>query len=669
MGPKSQKAEEKEDPLQAVVIADTFDDTFADFCDSQPRCLLPLLGVPLIDYTFDFLARSGIQDVYLYSTHFPEQVEAHIQSSSWRTPSSTSPFKKLVLFRSTASTSVGDVLRDLEQKAILTSDFVLITGGDVVADFTLGSAMKRHRTRRETDKNAISTVVLRDLGTRTGKQRSDHQSLATFVVDPLKDRCLHYESPLPEHASRKSRTWLSLDPDLLSHAELDIYQNLDDLHIDICTPDVLGLWSDNFDNQTLRTDFLHGILKDYELNGKTVHTHIVKYGYGTRVADEHQHAQITKDIQQGWCGPMSFDYNLPPFPEEADPSAHLSNGNGPQTNGILTRNSSFSSVSSDASDRSSTTAPLSPLPTVSTPTHSRNVSVTAATITPTTSVSSNALNPAISNADDPTAPASSQFHHEAQSTLLHRFSTSASPSDIQVELMGLRFATNANESQVRRAVATSIARHLLSSLPSPSNTTPSSPSSTTQPTSISDHIIAFLTKYRSLIRRDTAATQANTTTEQTETETEAQIEFLQTFERALNAYSVPSRRLHHVRRASSSSHRSNSNDGDSGPASEAELISLASRILLFTCKELYDMEVFGEESFLGWWGDDYGDGDDGDDGHNSNTNQSEQGGDGAHSTANASKEKEAAIREQSKQFIRWLREAESESEEDDEDDE
>ena len=668
MGLKSQKAEEKEDPLQAVVIADTFDDTFADFCESQPRCLLPLLGVPLIDYTFDFLARSGIQDVYLYSTHFPEQVEAHIQSSSWRTPSSTSPFKKLVLFRSTASTCVGDVLRDLEQKAILTSDFVLITGGDVVADFTLGSAMKRHRTRRETDKNAISTVILRDLGIRASHHLSDQQSLATFVVDPLKDRCLHYESPLPERASRKSRTWLSLDPDLLSHAELDVYQNLDDLHIDICTPDVLGLWSDNFDNQTLRTDFLHGILKDYELNGKTVHTHIVKYGYGARVADEHQHAQITKDIQQGWCGPMSFDYNLPPFPEEADPSAHLSNGNGPQTNGILTRNSSFSSVSSDASDRSSTTAPLSPLPTVSTPTHSRNVSVTAATITPTTSVSSNALNPAISNADDPAAPASSQFHHEAQSTLLHRFSTSASPSDIQVELMGLRFATNANESQVRRAVATSIARHLLSSLPTPSNTTASSPPSTTQPTSISDHITVFLNKYRSLIRRDTANAQPTPTTEQNETETETQIEFLQTFERALNAYAVPSRRLHHVRRASSSSHRSNSNDGDSGSASEAELISLASRILLFTCKELYDMEVFGEESFLGWWGDDYGDGD-GDSGHDSNINQSEEGGDGIHSLANASREKEAAIREQSKQFIRWLREAESESEEGDEDDE
>ena len=287
MGPKSQKSEEKEDPLQAVVIADTFDDTFADFCESQPRCLLPLLGVPLIDYTLDFLARSGIQDVYLYSTQFPEQVEAHINSSSWRTPSSTSPFKKLVLFRSAASTCVGDVFRDLEQKAIMTSDFVLLTGGDVVADFTLGSALKRHRTRRETDKNAISTVVLRDLGTRTSK----HQSLATFVIDPLKDRCLHYESPLSEHAPRKSRTWLSLDPELLSHAELDIYQNLDDLHIDICTPDVLGLWSDNFDNQTLRTDFLHGILKDYELNGKTVHTHIVKYGYGARVADEHQHAR------------------------------------------------------------------------------------------------------------------------------------------------------------------------------------------------------------------------------------------------------------------------------------------------------------------------------------------------------------------------------------------
>ena len=384
--------------------------------------------------------------------------------------------------------------------------------------------------------------------------------------------------------------------------------------------------------------------------------------------------EITKDIQEGWCGPMSFDYDLTPSSEEAKLSRHFVNGSGPQTNGILTRSSSFSSLSSDASDRSSTTAPLSPQATVTTPTHSRNVSVTAATITPTTSVSSNALNPAIFNADDSAAPASSQFHHEAQSTLLHRFSTSASPSDIQVELMGLRFATNANESQVRRAVATSIARHLSSSSPSSLTTTvsASSPSTNTQPPSLSDHITSFLTKYRSLIRRDTAGYPAFY---YRGADPNPRPKPKSNSYAPSNAPSTPTPCPRGARITDAAIATAASLVTALWPASEADLVSLASRILLFTCKELYDMEIFGEESFLGWWGDEDGDENEDQDGDDNDMNQHEEGGDGEsprsarHASANAEKEKEkeTAIREQTKQFIHWLREAESESEEEEDD--
>ena len=104
---------------------------------------------------------------------------------------------------------------------------------------------------------------------------------------------------------------MSLDPDLIQeHAELEIREDLIDCHIDICTPDVLAQWSDNFDYQTLRNSFLFGVLKDYELNGKTIHTHILTDQYAARVKDMRAYDAISKDVMERWTYPYSPDSNF-----------------------------------------------------------------------------------------------------------------------------------------------------------------------------------------------------------------------------------------------------------------------------------------------------------------------------------------------------------------------
>ena len=263
--------------------------------------MLPLANTPLIEYTFEFLANAGVEEIFVYCGAHREQVEEYITKSKWAAQSS--PFSRLELIQST-SHSIGDAMRDLDSRSLLTGDFLLVYG-DVVSNLPLESALAAHRARRVKDKNAIMTMVLREAG-------ANHRTKARgtspiFVIDPTKDRCLHFE----QMPNRDQTHFLSIDPELLSeHQELEIRQDLIDCGIDICTPDVLALWSDNFDFQAPRKGFLHSVLKDYELNGKTFHTHIVSDHYAARVRNLHAYDSLSKDIVSRWAYPLCPDSNL-----------------------------------------------------------------------------------------------------------------------------------------------------------------------------------------------------------------------------------------------------------------------------------------------------------------------------------------------------------------------
>jgi translation initiation factor eIF-2B subunit epsilon len=199
-------------------------------------------------------------------------------------------------------------MRDLDGKHLITGDFIVVSG-DVISNLPIEAVLARHRSRRQADRNAIMTMVLREAG-RNHRTKSSGIS-PVFIVDPTKDRCLHYEEI--DHHNPDASSRLTFDVELMtSHAEIDIRQDLIDCSIDICTPDVLSLWSDSFDYQAPRKHFLFGVLKDYELNGKTIHTHIIKDHYAARVRNLKLYDAVSKDVISRWAYPLCPDTNLLP---------------------------------------------------------------------------------------------------------------------------------------------------------------------------------------------------------------------------------------------------------------------------------------------------------------------------------------------------------------------
>ncbi|KAK1753484.1 nucleotide-diphospho-sugar transferase [Echria macrotheca] len=299
---KSSTDEKAEDVLQAVVIADSFQDRFKPFTLEKPRCLLPLAGVPIIEYTLEALAANGVQEVYIYCGAHSEEIDNYIHESARFNPTSIiSPFSTLELIRVTDATSVGDFLRDLDKRAIVSGDFIVVHG-DLVTNVPLADALAKHKKRREANRDACMTMVLRSIGVEPHRAAKSRVIQPIFVVGLDDGRCLQYDELLPGE---------SFDLDMsIPGEDYEIRADLIDCGIDICTLDILALWSESFDYELPRRNFLHGVLKDWELNGKMIYTEILDEGYACRASNLKLYDCITKDIIGRWAFPIVPESNF-----------------------------------------------------------------------------------------------------------------------------------------------------------------------------------------------------------------------------------------------------------------------------------------------------------------------------------------------------------------------
>ena len=287
--------------------------------------LLPLVNAPLIEYTLEWLAMNRVEEVLVFCCAHADQVKRHLAESKWlkqRAPRVTTIVARNCL-------SAGEALRALDQRDLIKGDFILVSG-DTVANVDLAPALAAHRARREKDKNAIMTLVMR--------QASDpHQRLrlgdAPLVValDPACNRLLRYIDYAPGSGGSSSRPRSggsggggSVKVDAALFGERDgvaLRSDLIDCHIAICAPEVLMLFSDNFDYQHLKRDFVCGVLSEEELGNK-VHVHVTRREYAARVHNLRAYDAVSRDLLQRWAFPFVPDTNVTARGGEWGPSSY-----------------------------------------------------------------------------------------------------------------------------------------------------------------------------------------------------------------------------------------------------------------------------------------------------------------------------------------------------------
>ncbi len=288
---------------QAVVLTDSYQTRFMPLTHVEPRCLMPLANVPLIEYTLEFLAQTDVvSEVFLMCSSHADQIQKYIDQSKWVLPSS--PFSKIHTLLTVESRSVGDAMRDIDARGMITGDFILVSG-DVITNMDLNKALSAHRQHKQDDRDYVSTMVLKQ-ASPLHRSRS-YVEPACFILEEGTNRCIYYQD-IPPLNGRK--TSVDIDPELLGDVgEIVLKNDLIDCRVDICTPQVLSTFQENFDYQFLRADWVKGVLSS-DLLRKHVYTYITKDDYAARVESWQTYDGISQDVLERWCYPIVPERNL-----------------------------------------------------------------------------------------------------------------------------------------------------------------------------------------------------------------------------------------------------------------------------------------------------------------------------------------------------------------------
>jgi len=327
----------REQPLQAVLLADDFCSSFQPISLEKPKVLCPLNNVPIIEYALEFLAgAAGVEEVFVVCVS--DQVEEYLEqrkqlklqssntSENPSSPSSVSSFTTMQvnIIKDTSITNAGDALREIDKRNLIQSDPFILMFGDTVTNAadSIVRAIAAHKQRKRKDSSAIMTLLMKqhvEAGTYNPHNLSSIRSCTDDLIvgiDPTQDnRLLVFDNHFSSSNVTVPCSFLAMH-----HPYLELRHDLIDCGIDICSPEVLARIADEFDYRDLRREFVaNSVAEEEEGLQNKLHVHILSSGstdnhlsdghnynseYAARVLDFATYRHVSQDLLKRWCYPV-----------------------------------------------------------------------------------------------------------------------------------------------------------------------------------------------------------------------------------------------------------------------------------------------------------------------------------------------------------------------------
>lgn len=129
--------------MKAIILSAGYGTRLRPLCDATAKPLVKVLGIPLIEYTLNFMSNNGIEDVYVNRHYFPEKFSDVVVPDGLRVHYSV---EKDILGTLGGVNSFREHLDD---------DF-LVVNGDILFDFDLSGVVHAHKQRKN-----IATLLLK----------------------------------------------------------------------------------------------------------------------------------------------------------------------------------------------------------------------------------------------------------------------------------------------------------------------------------------------------------------------------------------------------------------------------------------------------------------------------------------------------------------------------
>lgn len=291
---------QEKEVIQAILIADNNVENFRPLSDNTSTALLPLVNVPMLDYALESLNHSGIEEVFVFSSYFLNDVREHIKKGissccSW------SVNMTVRVIGGESCRSFGDAMRDLDAKGLIRGSFIIM-GADTVTNADLRPIFEQHKKTLKYDKGAAATVIFKEA---TSSCRTGNEIIIAMDVQNTR---LHYHQRIKMN-SKESNFGIPLEI-FLTNSQIALHHNLIDPQIAIGSPTMLTLFSDNFDFET-RDDFVRGILINEELLDSRIYVSLLpNEQYARKVNNWLAYQIISNDIINRWAYPLVPDMGV-----------------------------------------------------------------------------------------------------------------------------------------------------------------------------------------------------------------------------------------------------------------------------------------------------------------------------------------------------------------------
>lgn len=289
------------------------------------QALLPVAGIPLLEYSLEWLATQGVAEVLMFTVKHTREVKEYLLSSRWSSHLDTRPISssglggedgaqahvsspRLRLLSSTTAASAGDAIRAVDSMGALRSDgSFLLLESPVISCVGIRQALASHAARAQADSNTTLTALVQPR--QLAGAAAPAAVVTAMAVDGLDGRLWGWKE-LPVCSVRSDEAWhKAVSKATVPKAARGRIQYKADLvptGIYICTRSAAVHFSDNYDYRSISRDYVSNEVENVDM-GWRFHVHVSEGARTVAPAEPAALLAVQSLVLGGAFGALSAD--------------------------------------------------------------------------------------------------------------------------------------------------------------------------------------------------------------------------------------------------------------------------------------------------------------------------------------------------------------------------
>ncbi|KAK6588996.1 hypothetical protein RS030_243559 [Cryptosporidium xiaoi] len=291
--------------IPAVVFVESFGkDAFSPLTCEFPELMLPVNGVPMLNYTLEMLRKNGVTEVYLVTYRYKDLLSDYICKYEHENKKKIKSMSINIIQTGLNCTTFGDALRELDFQIDLRDDFILIQG-NVLCVADLKELIQNHKKKRQNTPNITMTLLFMESPPLSSLR--DENDEKVVIYDSKTDELIYWnefkDNKLSQSIYLSMKTFLRNS----SCSKSVIRYDLLDVGISICSPQILRVFCETFDYNDLFKDYiLNSLITDIKQD--VIHISILNQ-YAIKISNLRTYHIALQNICQGWLFPLITDYS------------------------------------------------------------------------------------------------------------------------------------------------------------------------------------------------------------------------------------------------------------------------------------------------------------------------------------------------------------------------